>query len=207
VRLPNERVIAVDAKCNTYAYLEAVNARDDAERAEHLSRFGRHVVDQAKKLGEKKYWAAWDGSPEFVVMFVPGDHFVDAALSQRPDLIEIAASHNVILASPSTLIGLLRAVAVGWREAKLAEEAQELFALGRELHDRAETAFAHASSLGKAIAASVERYNKLVGSIDSRLVPTLRKFEQAGVSSGKPLTEPARVEVPVRGLEAGTAED
>lgn len=202
VKLPNDRVIAVDAKCNTYAYLEAVNAKDDDERKAHLQRFGRHVADQAKKLGDKKYWAQWEGSPEFVVMFVPGDHFVDAALSQRPDLIEHAAANNVILASPSTLIGLLRAVAVGWREARLADEARELFELGRELHERASVAFTHAASLGKAIGASVERYNKLVGSIDSRLVPTLAKFESAGVTSGKPLESPTRVDLPLRTLES-----
>lgn len=203
VQLPNERVVAVDAKCNTYAYLEAVNAKDDAEREHHLDRFGKHVVEQAKKLGDKKYWAQWDGSPEFVVMFVPGDHFVDAALSRKPDLIEVAAASNVILASPSTLIGLLRAVAVGWREARLAEEARELFELGRELHERAAVAFGHAASLGKAIQASVERYNKFVGSVDARLVPTLTRFEEAGAKSGKALSEMPRVDVPVRALEAG----
>ncbi|MEM7755005.1 MAG: DNA recombination protein RmuC [Planctomycetota bacterium] len=206
VKLPNERVIAVDAKCNTYAYLEAVNAKDETEREHHLERFGKHVVDQAKKLGDKRYWAQWDGSPEFVVMFVPGDHFVDAALSRKPDLIEVAAASNVILASPSTLIGLLRAVAVGWREATLADEARELFELGRELHERAAVAFGHASSLGKAIQASVERYNKFVGSVDSRLVPTLTRFEAAGAKSGKALAEMPRVDVPVRALEAGVEE-
>ncbi|MEM1186569.1 MAG: DNA recombination protein RmuC [Planctomycetota bacterium] len=204
VKLPNERVLAIDAKCNTYAYLEAVNAKDDAEREKHLERFARHVTEQAKKLGEKQYWAQWEGSPEFVVMFVPGDHFVDAALSRRPELIETAAASNVVLASPSTLIGLLRAVAVGWREARLADEARELFELGRELHERAAVVFGHASSLGKAIQASVERYNKLVGSIDTRLVPTLTRFEEAGAKSGKALAEVPIVETPVRTLEAGT---
>jgi len=207
VQLPNKRVIAVDAKCNTYAYLEAVNAKDDAERERHLDRFGKHVVDQAKKLGDKRYWAQWDGSPEFVVMFVPGDHFVDAALSRKPDLIEVAAANNVVLASPSTLIGLLRAVAVGWREATIAEEARELFELGRELHERAVVAFEHAASLGKAIRASVERYNKLVGSIDTRLVPTLTRFEEAGAKGAKALPEVRVVEEPVRALGAGAGRD
>ena len=207
VNLPSERVIAIDAKCNTYAYLEAVNAKDDAEREHHLDRFGKHVVEQAKKLGDKRYWAQWDGSPEFVVMFVPGDHFVDAALSRKPDLIEVAAANNVVIASPSTLIGLLRAVAVGWREARLAEEAQELFELGRELHERAVVAFGHASSLGKAIQASVERYNKLVGSIDTRLVPTLTRFEEAGAKGAKPLPEVRVVDEPLRALQSGRSED
>ncbi len=206
VTLPNDRMIAVDAKANIDAYMAAVNAADDQEREAHLDRFARHIADQAKKLGDKKYWAAFDGSPEFVVMFIPGDQFIDAALARRPDLIERAAIDNVILASPSTLIGLLRAVAVGWREHRLAEEAQELLALGKELHDRAATAFEHAGKLGDAIRQSVERYNKLVGSIDTRLVPTLKRFEAAGAGSGKELTEAKPVVVEPRGLLAGEGE-
>lgn len=203
VTLPNSRVIAVDAKTNIAAYLEAVNAADDQEREAHLDRFARHVGEQAKKLADKKYWSAFEGSPEFVVMFVPGDHFIDAALSRRPDLLDRAAQDGVILASPSTLIGLLRAVAVGWREHRLAEEAQELLSLGKELHDRAAVAFDHASKLGDAIRQSVERYNRLVGSIDSRLVPTLKRFEEAGAGSGKELAEAKPVVVEPRALFAG----
>ena len=203
VTLPNERVIAVDAKTNTYAYLEAVNAEDPAEQEAHMERFARHVHEQAKKLSDKKYWGLWDGSPEFVVMFVPGDHFIDAALSRKPELIAEAAQWNVILASPSTLIGLLRAVAVGWREHRLAEEAEELFALGKELHERAATAFEHAGKLGKTLSQTVGHYNSLVGSIDSRLVPTLRKFEDVGAKSSKTLEEMKPVERQARLLEGG----
>jgi DNA recombination protein RmuC len=206
VRLPNERVIAVDAKTNTYAYIEAVNAADDAEREGHLERFARHVQDQAKKLSDKRYWSRFEGSPEFVVMFVPGDHFIDAALSRRPELIEFAAEHGVILASPSTLIGLLRAVAVGWREEKLAAEARGLWELGKELHERAATAFEHAGKLGDSIRQSVERYNRLVGSIDTRLMPTLRKFEDAGAGSAKQLSELGQVEAVPRALETGASD-
>ncbi|MBX3321784.1 MAG: DNA recombination protein RmuC [Phycisphaeraceae bacterium] len=203
VRLPNERVIAVDAKTNTYAYLEAVNARDEAEREKHLDRFAGHVQDQTKKLSDKRYWAQFDGAPEFVVMFVPGDHFIDAALARQPDLLETAAQRNVILASPSTLIGLLRAVAVGWREHRLAEEAQALLRLGAELHDRAATTFEHARKLGDSIRQSVDRYNSLVGSIDQRMLPTLRKFEDGGARSPKTLPELSGVEVQPRTLQAG----
>ncbi|MEM1330901.1 MAG: DNA recombination protein RmuC [Planctomycetota bacterium] len=198
VKLPAGQTIAVDAKTNTYAYLEAVNAQDEATREQHLDDFARHVAEQAKKLGDKKYWEGYDGSPEFVVMFVPGDHFIDAALARRPELIEQAAQANVILASPSTLIGLLRAVAVGWREFTIAQEARELFELGKQLHERAATAFKHASDLGSSIRQTVERYNKLVGSIDSRVMPTLRKFEESGIKSGKELPEPPEVVVTPR---------
>lgn len=203
VKLPNDRVIAVDAKTNTYAYIEAVNAQTDEERELHLSRFARHVSEQAKKLSDKKYWAAYEGSPEFVVMFVPGDHFIDAALQRQPELIDVAAQHNVILASPSTLIGLLRAVAVGWREHRLADEAKALFQLGKELHDRASVAFDHASKLGDSLRQAVERYNKFAGSIDRRMMPTLRKFEEAGAKSAKSLPELKPVDQTPALLEAG----
>lgn len=203
VSLPNKRVIAVDAKTNTYAYLEAVNAKDDAEREAHLERFARHVAEQAKKLSDKKYWSLWSGSADFVVMFIPGDHFIDAALERRPDLIDLAAQQNVILASPSTLIGLLRAVHVGWREFTLAEEARELFELGKELHDRAAVAFEHAGKLGDSIRQSVERYNRLVGSIDTRMMPTLKRFEDAGAKSAKSLPELKPLDGTPRLLESG----
>lgn len=203
VKLPNERVIAVDAKTNTYAYLEAVNEGDVKKREEHLDRFARHVSEQAKKLSEKSYWSAWEGSPEFTVMFVPGDHFIDAALQRKPELLEMAAQRGVILASPSTLIGLLRAVAVGWHEHKLGEETKELVRLGVELHERAGTAFDYASKLGDSIRMSVDRYNSLVGSIDSRLVPTLKKFEETGAKSSKTLSELKPLDGVTRTLSAG----
>lgn len=206
VTLPNNRVIVVDAKANINAYIEAVNAPTDEKREEQMQRFARHTFEQVKKLADKKYWSMFDGkSAEFVVMFVPGDHFIDAALSRRPDLLDVAAQQGVILASPSTLIGLLRAVAVGWREHALTEQAAELFELGKELHDRAATAFEHAGKLGDSIRQSVERYNRLVGSIDSRMVPTLRKFEDAGAKSGKSLDTPKRVDGTPRELASGTA--
>ncbi|MHA7813412.1 MAG: DNA recombination protein RmuC [Phycisphaerales bacterium] len=206
VTLPNDRVIVVDAKANINAYIEAVNAPTDEIREEQMQRFARHTVEQVKKLSDKKYWSLFDGkSAEFVVMFVPGDHFIDAALSRKPELLDLAAQQGVILASPSTLIGLLRAVAVGWREHALTEQAAELFELGRELHDRAATAFEHAGKLGDSIRQAVERYNRLVGSIDSRMVPTLRKFEDAGAKSGKELAEPKKLDASPRELASGTA--
>ena len=203
VTLPNERMIAVDAKTNTHAYLEAIDAGSAEERERHLDRFARHVADQAKKLGDKKYWDLFERSPEFVVMFVPGDHFIDAALSRQPTILEDAATRGVILASPSTLIGLLRAVAVGWHEHRLSEQAEALFELGKELHERASVAFEHAGKLGDSIRQSVERYNKLVGSIDSRLMPTLKKFEESGAKSAKALSEPKPLDAAPRALEAG----
>jgi DNA recombination protein RmuC len=203
VNLPNDRVIVVDAKTNTYEYVEAANASDEAEREARLDRFAKHVADQISKLSAKAYWSQFERSPEFVVMFVPGDQFVDAALTRRPELIEQAAEKGVILASPSTLIGLLRAVAVGWREHTLAEEAAELFQLGREFHERAATVFDYTSKLGALLKRMTTCYNQLVGSVDARLLPTIRKFEEAGAKSAKAVPELPSVEVVPRLLGAG----
>lgn len=204
VRLPNERAVVVDAKCNIAAYLDAIEATSQDEADGHLERFARHVADQAAALAKKKYWALpeYDGSPEFVVMFIPGDQFIDAALSRQPEILENAARQGVILASPSTLIGLLRAVAVGYKEQRLAREAAELRDLGVQLHDRASTAFTYIAKLGSALDQAVNRYNEFVGSYQSRLEPTFRRFEAAGVKSAKELAGVEPVVVRAREVEA-----
>jgi DNA recombination protein RmuC len=202
VRLPNERMIAVDAKCNTFAYMEAVEAQTPELREECLERFARHMGEQVTALSKKGYWAELEGSPDFVVMFVPGDQFLDAALSRRQDLLEKASEQNVILASPSTLIGLLRAVAVGWREKQVTEAARELAELGRKVRDQAATAFEHVAGLGSALTQAVNRYNKFVGSYEGRLEPALREFEKNGIKVTKELPEVLPVEAVVRQVEA-----
>jgi DNA recombination protein RmuC len=194
VSLPNGREIVIDAKTNIEAYLDALQAKHPDEAEQHLKRFARHMLEQAKSLGSKKYWKDYKGSPEFTVMFVPGDQFVDAALEREPRLLELAAESNILLASPSTLIGLLRAVAVGWREKQLSDSAEELFKLGKELHDRTAVALGHASKLGESLDRAVRTYNQFVGSVDSRLMPTLRRFEEAGARSEKQLTEPKPID-------------
>ena len=189
VRLPNKRVIAVDAKTNLDAYLDALDAKTPEEAEAHLERHAETVMLQAKKLAQKAYWTNFDASPEFVVMFIAGDQLVDAALQRRPELIEYAAERNVVIASPSTLIGLLRAVHVGWREKNLSESAAELFELGRELHRRAAVVLEHATSVGQAIDAARRSYNDFVGSVQQRLVPTLRRFEERDARSAKDLPD------------------
>lgn len=198
VRLPNERVIAVDAKTNIEFYLAALQAGTPEEAEAALVRFATHVADQAVSLSKKGYWKEFTDSPEFVVMFVPGDQFVDAALERRPDLIDVAAQHNVVLASPSTLIGLLRAVHVGWREKKLSDSARELFTLGRELHERVAVALDHADRVGDGLKKAVESYNRFVASVDTRLIPSLRKIEEHGVKSASDVVELTPVEGSVR---------
>jgi DNA recombination protein RmuC len=196
VRLPGGRVIAIDAKTSIDSYLDAVDEADETRREALLERYAANVAEQVAKLGRKEYWSQLEAL-EMVVMFVPGDQLIDAALERRPDLVEIAAAQNVVMASPSTLIGLLRAVHVGWRERELSDSAEELFRLGRELHERAAIALEHASRVGDAIRQTTKRYNEFVGSVDNRLVPTLKKFEERGARSGKTLGE-------LRELEEGT---
>lgn len=194
VSLPNGREIVIDAKTNIEAYLDALQAKHPDEAEQHLKRFSRHMLEQARSLGSKKYWKDYQGSPEFTVMFVPGDQFVDAALEREPKLLELAAESNILLASPSTLIGLLRAVAIGWREKQLSDSAAELFKLGKELHERTAVALGHAGSVGDSLERAVKAYNRFIGSVDSRLMPTLRKFEEAGARSERTLSEPKPVE-------------
>lgn len=206
VRLPNARTVVVDAKTNIQAYIDAIGAASPEAAERELERFARHVGEQATALAKKKYWTQYDGSPEFVVMFIPGDQFVDAALSRQPEILERAAEQGVILASPSTLIGLLRAVAVGYKEEQLAKAATELRELGKELHERVATAMGHAAKLGRSLGLSVDAYNDFVGSYERRLEPVMRKFEEGGVKSGKDLPELVEIGTKVRrvSLPGGT---
>ncbi|MBS0189153.1 MAG: DNA recombination protein RmuC [Planctomycetes bacterium] len=189
VKLPNKREVAIDAKANLKPYLDAIEATDPAQVEGFLKAFADGIASQASALARKGYWKHYENAPEFVVMFVPGDQFVDAALSRRPDLLEFAATQRVLLASPSTLIGLLRAVHVGFQEQTLAEEAMELRRLGAELHERASVAFEHVAKLGKSLSNAAEHYNKFVASYEQRLEPTFRKFEESGAKSAKELPQ------------------
>ena len=201
VRLPNGRVVAVDSKVPFDAYLKAVDTEDADERERELDRYAKNVLDQIKRLASKEYWARFEDSPELVVMFVPGDQLIDAALERRPDLIEVAARENVVLASPSTLIGLLRAVHVGWREKNLSESAEELFRLGRELHQRAAIVLEHAAKLGDSLDGARKNYNTFVGSVQNRLIPTLRKFEEKDARSTKEVRPPRILEEETRPID------
>lgn len=212
VKLPNGRELAVDAKANLKPYLDALEASDPASADAAMEAFAHGVAEQASALAKKGYWRQYEGSPEFVVMFMPGDQFVDAALAKRPDLLELAWSQRVLLASPASLIALLFAVGVGWREERLAREAEELRALGAELHERARVAFEHVKGLGDALDRAVGKFNEFVGSYQRRLEPHLKRFEAAGLKGGRELPElgavtmRARVEPP-RALGEGDPQD
>lgn len=207
IRLPNERVIVIDVKTPLDAYLNATEAADETERERYLEQHVRQLKQAAANLASKSYWEKCDGSPEFVVMFVPGESMLYAAASRDSSLIEAAMEKNVIIATPTVMMALLKTVAMGWREKSLAENAERIATLGRELHERLATVLGHVSKLGKRIHGTVQDYNRLLGSAETRLVPTARKFAELKADSPKELPgdmEPL-VEMPreLRAVEAG----
>ena len=193
VRLPNQRNIVVDAKTSLDAFLNAIEADNEADRDSYLQQHVGWINDHVRNLAGKQYASQFDHSPDFVVMFIPGESFLYPAVQRQPDLIEKALEKGVVIAAPTTLISLLKAVALGWREEQLAENAQRISEVGKELHDRLCTASKYVTQLGKAIESAMKSYNSFVGSYESRLLTQARKFEDLGAQSAKQL--PASGEV------------
>lgn len=193
VSLAGGRTIAVDAKAPLAAFLDATNAEDPAEHDLALRRLGEHLRTHVADLGSKRYWEALPGTPEFVVLFVPGEAILQAALQAVPDLVEQAAAKNVVLATPSTLIALLRTVAQGWQHEVLNAQAQQVQRLGQELHARLGSMAGHLDRVGRSLNASVVAYNQAMGSLEGRVLVSARRFADLGVTS-EGLEEPRQVE-------------
>ncbi|MEZ5541936.1 MAG: DNA recombination protein RmuC [Pseudomonadota bacterium] len=192
IRMPDKREIVVDAKTPLDAYLSAVEANDDSERKAHLARHARNLRARIKELSAKAYWQQLRHSPEFVVLFIPGDQFLSAALELDTSLIEDALARQVIIATPTSFVALLRAVAYGWRQEALADNADIIREIGQELFQRLSTFAGHLAKLGRNLEGSVAAYNQAVASYDSRVMPGARRFTELGVTaSGEP---PARAE-------------
>jgi DNA recombination protein RmuC len=200
VTLAGGRTIAVDAKAPLAAFLDLTGTDDPAEHDRALARLGGHMRTHVADLGSRRYWEALPGTPEFVVLFVPGEAILQAALQAVPDLVEQASAKNVVLATPSTLIALLRTVAQGWQHEVLNEQAQAVQRLGQELHSRLGSMAGHLDKVGRSLNASVVAYQAM-GSLEGRVLVSARRFAELGVTT-EPLDEPRQVETVPRSAAA-----
>jgi DNA recombination protein RmuC len=201
VHLAGGKQVVVDAKVPFLAYLDAVESQDAAVHAERLAAHARQLRQHVDALAAKAYWEAFAPSPEFVVLFVPGDPFLEAALQADPALLEHAFAANVVIATPTTLIALLRTVAYGWRQEALARNAAAVHQLGRELHGRLATMGTHVAKLGRSLDSAVDSYNRTVSSLEARVLVTARKLTELQVADGE-LPEPGQVERAPRTVSA-----
>ena len=202
INLPGGRNIIVDAKVPYVAYREAVEAVDDDVRTAKLKNHARQLREHIIQLSSKRYWDQFQPAPEFVFMFLPGEGYFSAALQHDPALIEFGVDKRVIPSSPLTLIALLRAVAYGWQQETMTRNAQEVSTLGRELYDRVRRMGDHFDDLAKGLSRAVEAYNRTVGTLESRVLVTARRFKDLGITGGEPIEELSPVEQSPRRLQA-----
>ncbi len=205
VHMPHRRDIILDSKVSLVALIDAQDTTDENERANHLDRHARHMQDHADSLASKEYWSQLPDSADFVVMVVP-EFALPPAVERRPNLIDRALQNNVVISTHSTLVALLKTVAMGWQERQLADEAQEIGTLGRELHDRLEVFAGHYADIGTALNRAVNRYNDGVGSLESRVLTQARRFPQLGVQTTKELPESQPIETTIRSMRSVTSD-
>jgi DNA recombination protein RmuC len=198
IRMPDGREIVVDVKTPLDAYLSAIEAPDDASRARHLEHHARKVRERVAELSRKAYWSQFQNAPDFVVLFIPGDQFLSAALDLDHNLLEDALRQKVILATPTSFVALLRAVAYGWRQEQLAANAEQIRDLGSDLYHRLATFSEHLARVGSSLDSAVGNFNKAVGSFEGKVLPGARKFTDLGLSVKKPLDPLLPVETGVR---------
>jgi len=189
VHMPDARDLVIDAKTPLDAYLASLEAPTDEERQQALKRHAQQVETRVRELASKSYWTQFERSPEFAVLFLPGDQFLSAALAERPELLETALGQSVIIATPSTLIALLKAVAYGWRQSAVAHNAALIRDLGQELYRRLGTFNGHLGRMGQRLGSAVEAYNAAVGSLERQVLPQARRFSELGVTADAPLAQ------------------
>lgn len=207
VRLPEKREIIVDAKTPLDAYLSAVQAKEDKDRQRELKRHAQVIRSRVRELSRKNYWAEYSNSPEFVVLFIPGEQFLASALEVDPALLEDSMSQNIILATPTNFIALLRAVSYGWKQQALAENAEQIRELGETLYKRLSTFGNHLSKLGNSLGSTVNHFNSAVGSLERQVIPGARKFTEMGISSKNEITELPPIEQQPRQVQQTSDDD
>ena len=200
VRMPEDRSIVVDAKTPLDAYLAAVEAADDDTRRDALKRHARQVEERVRELGRKSYWEQFEHSPEFAVLFLPGDQFLSAALAESPDLIDAALKQRIIVTTPSTLMALLKVVAYGWRQSRVTENAREIRELGQELDKRFRVFVGHLQKVGRSFGSAIDAYNSAVGSLERNVLPQARRFTELGATTEPPVDPVEQLEKGVRSL-------
>jgi DNA recombination protein RmuC len=207
VHMPDGRDLVVDVKTPLDAYLEAIDAATDEQRAVALARHAQGLRERVRHLASKNYWSQFEKSPDFVILFIPGDQFLSAALAELPTLLEDAIRQNVIIATPSSFVALLKAVAYGWRQTALAHNAATIRTLGEDLYKRLVTFTSHLGRLGRSLAGSVEAFNSAVGSFERQVLPGARKFTELGVRQERHIEPSEPIEKLVRApLEPPAAE-
>ena len=208
VKMPGQREIVVDVKTPLDAYISAIEAVDDTERQMHLKRHTQNVKQRINELADKAYWKQFKNAPDFVILFIPGDQFLTAALDQEPGILENALSRQIILATPTSFIALLKAVAYGWRQLALADNAQEIRVLAEDLYGRLATFVTHMNKVGRQLGSSVESYNRAVGSLERKVLPGARKFVELGIHIKKEMEKTETLDpVPRTMIEPASEDD
>ncbi|MBZ5634137.1 MAG: DNA recombination protein RmuC [Acidobacteriia bacterium] len=198
VKLPGGRTLAVDAKAPLAAYLDAEEASDPASRAAALDRHAQQLWRHVQDLSTREYWAQFDPAPEMVVLFLPGEHFMSAALERNRDLLEAALAKKVLLATPVTLVSILKGVSYGWRQERLAKNAEELRRIAGEFHERVRAFAEYYADSGRHLSKAIEAYNRSVASWDARLLPSLKRMRELGVGGSAEPPQPARIDTAAR---------